>query len=99
MEPGGSLSVALGSGEFTPVTVRGVVEGTYVRQAGGDVVLMAPLSSVQELLDRPGELSAILISNRGGVDLTDAVIESYRDHPAVGGGGLELSPVKRDAID
>ena len=103
VEPGGVLSVALGPGMFTPLTVRGVVDGSYVRQQGTEVVLMASLSSVQALLGRPGELSAVLISNRGdvfgGVDLTDTVLEGYQDHSAVSGNGLELVAVKRDIID
>ena len=64
---------------------------------------MATLSSVQELLGRPRELSAILVSNRGdvfgGVDLTDTVLERYQDHAAVGGSGLELAPIKRNVVD
>ena len=103
VEPGSVLSVALGPGILTPITVRGVVDGSYVSQEGTDVVLMAALPSVQELLGRPGELSAVLISNRGdvfgGVDLTDTVIERYRHHSAGGGSGLELAPVKRDVVD
>ena len=88
---------------LTPITVRGVVDGSYVRSEGTGVVLMAALSSVQELLGRPGELSAILISNRGdvfgGVELTDTVIERYQHHSAVGGSGLELVPLKRNVVD
>ena len=103
VEPGTVLSVALGPGMLTPITVRGVVDGSYIRSEGTDVVLMASLASVQELLGRPGELSAILISNRGdvfgGIELTDTVIERYQDNSAVGGSGLELLPVKRDVVD
>ena len=79
--------------------------GRVVRQcsSGTDVVLMASLSTVQEMLGRPGELSAVLVSNRGdvfgGVGLTDTVVERYRDHQAVGGNGLELVGIKRDVID
>lgn len=102
-EPGTVLSVALGPGTFTPITVRGVVDGSYVRQEGTDVVLMTSLSSVQDLLNRPGELSAILISNRGdvfgGVDLTDTVTERYQNHSAVRGSGLKLVPIKREVVD
>ena len=103
VEPGTVLSVALGPGMLTPITVRGVVDGSYIRSEGTDVVLMASLSSVQELIGRPGELSAILISNRGdvfgGIELTDTVIERYQNNSAVGGSGLELLPVKRDVVD
>ena len=102
-ERGSVLDVSLGPGAPTAVTVRGVVDGSYVVRQGTDVVLMASLSAVQELLGRPGELSAVLVSNRGdvfgGVGLTDTVIERYRDHPAVGGAGLELVGIKRDVID
>ena len=84
VESGSALSVALGPGMLTPINVRGVVDGSYVSAEGVDVVLMATLSSVQELLGRPGALSAILISNRGdvfgGIGLTDTVIERYQDH-------------------
>ena len=103
VEPGGVLNVALGPGMFTPITVRGVADGSYVSAQGADVVLLATLSSVQEMLGRPDELSGILISNRGdvfsGIDLTDTVMERYQDHPAVGGKGLELVPVKRNVVD
>ena len=101
--PGGALNVALGPGTFTPVTVRGVADGSYVRPEGADVVLLATLSSVQGLLGRPGELTAILISNRGdvfsGLDLTDTILKRYEDHPAVIGNGMELAPIKRDVVD
>ena len=100
---GEPLSLALGPGALTSVTVSGVVDGSYVSGAGTSVVLMMPLDAVQRLLDRPGELSAILISNRGdafsGADLTEAVVERYRDTPAVGGRGLEIVPIKQDIID
>ena len=103
VEPGGVLDVALGPGVLTPITVRGEVEGSYISPEGADVVLMAALSSVQEMLDRPGELTGILISNRGdmfsGIDLTDTVVERYQDHSAVSGDGLELVPVKRDVVN
>ena len=64
---GSELSLALGPGMLTPITVRGVVDGSYSKPAGTDVVLMASLSSAQQLLGRPGELSAVLNSNRGAV--------------------------------
>ena len=99
---GEPLSLALGPGALTPITVAGVVDGAYVG-SGTDVVLMMPLEAVQGLLDRPGELSSILISNRGdafsGADLTDAVVARYEDAPAVGGRGLEIVPIKQNIID
>ena len=64
---GSELNLALGPGMLTPITVRGVVDGSYSKPAGTDVVLMASLSSAQQLQGRPGELSAVLISNRGAV--------------------------------
>ena len=100
---GSKLSLALGPGVLTPLTVRGVLDGSYSKPVGTDVVMMAPLSSVQQLLGRPGELSTILISNRGdvfcGAALTDTVVERYENHAAIGGGGLELLSVKHNAID
>ena len=56
---GSELNLALGPGMLTPITVRGVVDGSYSKPAGTDVVLMASLSSAQQLLGRPGELSAV----------------------------------------
>ena len=70
VEPGGVLDVALGPDMFTRITVRGVADGSYVSAEGADVVLLATLSAVQEMLDRPGELTGILISNRGDVFTT-----------------------------
>ncbi len=103
VQPGDVLEVALGPGAFTPITVRGIAEESYVAPEGSDVVLMATLASVQEMLSRPGDLTGILISNRGdlfdGIPLTDTVIERYKDHQLVGGSGLELLPVKRDLVD
>ena len=40
------LSMALGPGMLTTITVRGVVDGAYVRAEGTDVVLMAALPSI-----------------------------------------------------
>ena len=39
------LSMALGPGMLTTITVRGVVDGAYVRAEGTDVILMAALAS------------------------------------------------------
>ena len=101
--PGGVLRVALGPGTPAPLVVRGIVDGSYLSPRGKDVVLTASLSAVQELLGRPGEISAVLISNRGdvfgGLDLTDTVLERYQGHSAVAGNGLELAPIKRNAVD
>lgn len=103
VEPGGALSIALGPGVLEPVTIRGVVEGAYVSAQGTDVILMLPLSSVQDLLDRPGEFSAVLISNRGdalsGVELSETVLERYQEHSGVAGQGLVLVDIKQDIID
>jgi len=102
VQPGGSINVALGPGPLVPVTVRGVVDGAYVPRQGAEVILMADLAAVQELLGRPGELSSVLVSNRGdvfgGVELTDAVVARYEDHPVVVANGLEMDPVKQVAI-
>ena len=102
VQPGGSINIALGPGLLVPVTVRGVVDGAYVARQGVDVILMADLAYVQELLGRPGEMSSVQISNRGdvfgGVELTDAVVARYQDHPVVVTNGLEMNPVKQDVI-
>ena len=100
---GGSLNVFFGPGAPTPITIGGIVEDSYFSGTGTDVVLMMPLGAVQGLLDRPGELSALLISNAGdataGVELSLDVVDRYESHPEIEGQGLEIIPIKQDVLD
>ncbi|MDE2969883.1 MAG: FtsX-like permease family protein, partial [Chloroflexota bacterium] len=100
---GGTLNVFFGPGALTPITIGGIVEDSYFSGTGTDVVLMMPLGVVQGLLDRPGELSSLLISNTGdaieGVELSLDVVDRYESHPEVEGQGLEIIPIKQDVLD
>jgi putative ABC transport system permease protein len=63
--------------------------------------LLMPLAAAQTVLDRPGEVKHILISNRGddlsGAELTDEVIAAV--NPTLRPFELEADPVKQDALE
>ena len=103
LQVGDVLGVALGPGDLHQFTVKGIVDGWYVKREFTEVVLMIPLARAQELLDREGLLSFILISNRGdelgGVALTSQILERFGEHPALKDAGLEVFDLKRDIID
>jgi putative ABC transport system permease protein len=97
-EPGHELRL-FAEGRALPVRVREIVD----YQGGGTdgAGLMLPLDAAQRLLDREGEIKHILISNRGdeltGAELTDDVARIIE--PVVEPRGLELQPIKQDALD
>ena len=62
----------------------------------GDGLLM-PLGHAQRLLDKPGLIRAVFISNTAGVSATDKVIERLK--PVVSPLGLETDNTKQDALD
>ena len=100
---GDVLGVVLGPGNLERMTVKGIVDGWYFKRQLTDVVLMVPLTRAQELLGREGQLSGILISNRGdalsGVSLTSPVLERFGELPALKEAGLELFAVKQEVVD
>ena len=63
--------------------------------------MLVPLAAAQQLFGHPGEIRAVLISNRGGATagaaLTDDVVAQL--DPLANRLGLEVTPVKQDAID
>ncbi|MEZ4571433.1 MAG: ABC transporter permease [Thermomicrobiales bacterium] len=63
--------------------------------------LTMPLATLQTLLERPGEISVIALSNAGGdkagEKLTDAVVE--RLEPAFEGQGYGIDTIKQDRVD
>ena len=86
-------------GDVLPVRVRAVVD---YQGAGTDGAgLMLPLDQAQRLLHRKGEIKHVLISNRGGdmsgASLTDEVSRIVT--PVVEPLGLEVEPVKQDALE
>ena len=97
------LGVALGPDDLQQMTVKAIAVGWYVKRDFTEVVMMIPLLRAQQLLDREGLLSFILISNHGdelsGVDLTGEILERFGDLPALKDAGLEVFDLKRDIID
>ncbi len=94
---GDAVRVLAGS-RSAAVRVRDVVDYDGTGAEDGAVLLALP--AAQRLLDRPGRINRVLISNRGGAiegaALSDPVLSALR--PAVSGLGLQAAPVKRDAI-
>ena len=102
-EAGDVISVALGPGELIDLRVKAVVDGWYYKQSQTAVVVMTSLSHVQELLDKPGLISTILISNKGdtfeGEALTDEVVDRFNNLPALKEAGLEIFGVKQQVVE
>lgn len=100
---GDTLGVALGPGDLREMSVRAIVDGWYFKREGTEVVLMVPLARAQRLLGKEGQLSGILISNRGdefsGEALTSKIVERYEEWPAIEKAGLEVFDIKRRGID
>ena len=100
---GDSVLVVLGPGQFVPVTVAGVIEEYFSRPGGTDVTLVMPLAAAQAFLDRPGQLSAVLVSNDGdinsGLGLTGTIVERYDGRDDVGGQGLHVVRLKQQVVD
>jgi putative ABC transport system permease protein len=63
--------------------------------------VLLPLDRAQTLLERPGEIKHVLVSNRGGptsgAELTKRVERAVKAD--IGLLGLEISPVKQDGLD
>ena len=85
------------------MTVVGVIEEYFSRPGGSDVTLVMPLAAAQAFLDRPGQLSAVLVSNDGdinsGLGLTGTIVERYDGRDDVGGQGLHVVRLKRQVVD
>jgi putative ABC transport system permease protein len=79
--------------------VRDVVD--FEGAATADSAMLVPLATAQHLFGHPGEVRAVLISNRGGAfagaDLTDDVTAILE--PFAAARDLELQTVKADAIE
>ena len=97
-EPGHELRL-YAEGDALPVTVREIVD--YEGAGTDGAALLLPLDAAQRLLDRVGEIKHVLISNRGdelaGAELTDEVTAIV--NPVVTPRGLEVDPIKRDALE
>jgi putative ABC transport system permease protein len=103
VEVGDVLGIVLGPGEFQQMSVRAIVDGWYYKRSNTEVVLMINLLQAQSLLGLEGQLSSVLISNKGdsfsGEALSSRIVKRYEDMPAIKDKGLEVYPVKSKAIE
>lgn len=96
---GDSIVVYAGGPTGQPARVREVVsfDGAGTADAG----MLVPLAAAQKLFGHPGEIRAVLVSNRGGVTsgaaLSDDVVAQLQ--PLANELGLEIQTVKQDAIE
>ena len=102
-EAGDVLQLFLGPESFREMTVKAVMDGWFFNSGQYQVVMAVSLGRAQELLDKEGRLSYILVSNAGddeeGVELTEAVVGRHGDLPALVNNGLEMYDVKQEGID
>ena len=102
-EAGDVLQLFLGPESFREMTVKAVMDGWFFNSGQYQVVMAVSLGRAQELLDKEGRLSYILVSNAGddeeGVELTEAVVGRHGDLPALVDNGLEMYDVKQEGID
>jgi putative ABC transport system permease protein len=95
----GARIVVFAAGVPHELLVRDVVdfEGTGT----ADSALLVPLATGQGLFDHPGEIRAVLVSNRGdefgGAELSDEVVALLE--PVAADLGLEIQPLKQDALE
>ena len=96
---GDKVVVYAGSAQPQLSTVRAVVR--FDGAITADSSMLVPLASAQRLFGHPGQIRGVLVSNRGGATagaaLTDDVVD--RLDPLANRLGLEVTPVKQDAID
>ena len=95
---GDEVTVFIGQTRVS-LMVRAVVR--YDGAGTDDLALLMPIAAAQKLLDRPGQVNHVLISNRGdamsGAGLSDQVVRELR--PVLAPLGLEAETAKQDAIE
>ncbi len=96
-ETGDQLYLFVGS-DPKPVTLAGVVKGA---SSGGFSFVLMPLERAQTMLDKPGRINAIYVSNTGGTlsgaKYSDEVEE--RLLTVLEGTGLEVSTDKKQTLE
>jgi putative ABC transport system permease protein len=99
VQAGDGVVIFAGGAQPRPSRVKDVVR--FEGATTADAALLVPLAEAQELFGRRGEVRAVLVSNRGGATagakLTGEVVAQLE--PLVDELGLELQPVKQDAIE
>lgn len=95
----GDEVVVLGGPVPRTFRVAAVVE--YEGTGTADEAILMPLEQAQELLGVPGLIKQVLISNKGGALSGAGHTESVTRllDPVVAGSGLDVHPVKQDAVD
>ena len=95
---GDTLRILAGQ-EFISAKVKAIV--SYDGGATDGSGLLLPLSEAQRLLDKPGLVKAVFVSNTGGAEsgakLSGQVID--RLQPTLSGLGLEADNTKEDALE
>jgi len=98
IEPGAEV-VVFAAGSPQEARVRDVVE--FEGAGTADAALLVPLAAGQELFGHPGEIRAVLVSNRGddfgGAELSDEVASLLE--PVAADLDLEIQTVKQDALE
>ena len=99
VSPGDDIVVYAGGSPPRTSSVRAVVR--FDGAATADASMLVPLATAQELFGHPGEIRAVLVSNRGGPTAGAALTEDVvaRLDPLANRLELEVTPVKQDAID
>jgi putative ABC transport system permease protein len=96
-EIGDRLLLFIGS-DPKPVTLAGVVKGA---SSGGFSFVLMPLEDAQAMLDKPGRINAVYVSNSGGAlggaKHSDEVEESLLT--ILEGTGLEVSTDKKQTLE
>jgi putative ABC transport system permease protein len=99
VEAGDPVVVYAGGAAPQPRRVRDVVR--FEGAGTADAAMLVSLAQAQQLFAHPGELRAVLVSNRGGATggavLSDDVVAELQ--PLVDELGLEIQPLKQDAIE
>ena len=94
-DAGDVLQLFLGPQTFREMTVKAVMDGWFFNSGQYQVVMAVSLERAQELLDKEGRLSYILVSNAGddeeGVELTESVVGRHGDLPAWWTTGLKCT--------
>jgi putative ABC transport system permease protein len=95
----GDQVVVFAGGKPREARVRDVVH--FEGAATADAALLMPLGAAQQLFGRPGQIRAVLVSNRGdaytGAALSDEVVGVLQ--PVADELNLEVETLKRDALD
>ncbi|HEU4971951.1 MAG TPA: FtsX-like permease family protein, partial [Gaiellaceae bacterium] len=95
----GAPVIVFAAGVPHAARVRDVVD--FQGAATADAALLVPLATGQKLFDHPGQVRAVLVSNRGddfgGAALSDEVAAALQ--PIARDLDLEVQTVKQDALD